>query len=326
MKQIPLPRTTPEAENVSEKGLQSYLDTIHKSGLKYHSILIIRNGNVIMEEYLNDFQAEEPHPLYSVAKIVTAIASWFAINEGLFGVHDKVISFFPDYLPDTIGPHLQELEVYHLLTMTVGHNVRKLSQQADKSEESWIKLFLSAPIKHPPGKRFLYNNLASYMLSALIQKQSGEKLLDYINSRLFQPLGIEATAWDESPEGINVAGWGLSLRTEDMAKIGLFLLQKGRWEDKQLLPEAWVEEVCSYKVPTAALSATKEEIEKDDWAQGYCYHIWRSRHNCFSGYGYMGQLIVVMPDKEAVVVTTGKITDTQGELNLIWKYVLPALK
>ncbi|MCD7900303.1 MAG: hypothetical protein LUH22_10660 [Bacteroides sp.] len=111
-----------------------------------------------------------------------------------------------------------------------------------------------------------------------------------------------------------------------MAKIGLFLLQKGRWEDKQLLPEAWVEEVCSYKVPTAALSATKEEIEKDDWAQGYCYHIWRSRHNCFSGYGYMGQLIVVMPDKEAVVVTTGKITDTQGELNLIWKYVLPALK
>lgn len=326
MEQRALPRTTAEAESISAQGIENYLDTIRKSGLEYHSIMILRNGKVAAEQYYQDYTADKPHPLYSVSKVITGIAAWFAINEGLFGVHDKLTELFPDKLPEQLPPHVADLEVYHLLTMTVGHNPRQLSQEAENSSESWIKLFLSAPVNHKPGTVFEYNNLASYMLSALIQKQSGEKLIDYIYPRLYQPLGIGRTEWEESSEGINVAGWGTSLSTEDLAKIGLFLLQKGRWEDKQLLPAEFVEDACEFKVPTAPAAANEEAKAKDDWAQGYCYHVWRSRHNAFSGYGFMGQLVVVIPEKDAVIVTTGKITDMQAQLNLIWKYVLPAMK
>lgn len=326
MAEMNLPRTNPEAENISAKSLENYFNTIRKSGLEYHSVMVLRNGNVAVEEYFEGYAAHTPHPLYSVSKIITGIASWFAISEGLFAVNDKLIALFPDDLPENISPYLKELEVYHLLTMTVGHNAWKLSQEAEKSNESWIKLFLAAPIENKPGTTFQYNNLASYMLSALIQKKTGEKLIDYIYPRLFEPLGIERREWEESPEGINVAGWGTLLSTEDMAKIGLFLLRKGCWNGKQLLPEAFVEDACTIKVSTAKPNATEEEIAKDDWAQGYCFHIWRSRHNAFSGYGFMGQLIVVIPEKNAVVVSTGKITDVQAQLNLIWKYLLTAMK
>ncbi len=321
-----LPRSTPEVENISQKGLDAYLATIEKSGLKYDSIMLVRHGKVVFEKFFRGYDPEEPHPLYSIAKIVTAVACWFALHEKLFDVHDKVVSYFPDQVPDRISLFLEELEIFHLLTMTVGHKASELSMEADSGNDEWIKLFLSAPIQHKPGTVFEYNNLASYMLSALIQKRSGHKLIDYIRPRLFEPLGIEDTGWEESPEGINVAGWGMSLRTEDIAKIGQFMLQKGRWEDKELLPEALVEDACSFKVETAPPTATKEQKDRNDWFQGYCYHVWRSRHNAFSGYGLKGQLIVVMPDKDAVAVVTGDITAIQGELNLIWKYVLPAMK
>lgn len=326
MIRMPLPRSTPQAENISEKGIRSYLETIRKSALPYHSIMMIRNGKVIEECFFGNYTPETEHPVYSVAKVITATACCFARNEKLFDIHDKVISFFPEKLPVSDDARLEELEIYHLLTMTVGHEAAKLSAESEKGNKDWISLFLSAPVIHPPGTVFEYNNLASYMLSAIIQKLSEQKLIDYIRPRLFDPLGIEQSEWEESPQGINTGGWGISLKTEDMAKLGLFLLQKGQWENRELLPENLVEETCSFQVPTAPETATDDEKSKSDWLQGYGYHIWRSRHNAFSAYGFHGQLIVVLPDKNTVLVTTAKIGDMQGALNLIWKYILPSLK
>ena len=167
------------------------------------------------------------------------------------------------------------------------------------------------------------------MLSAIVQKVTGDKLVDYLYPRLFRPLGIVNVKWQESPEGINCGGWGLYLKTEDLAKMGQLFLQKGKWNSKQLLPESWIEEATTSKIASLPSGMRPENLtmkpQDSDWLQGYGYQMWRCRHNGFRADGAAGQYIIVLPEKDAVIVTTANINDMQAEINLIWKHILPAL-
>jgi len=152
----------------------------------------------------------------------------------------------------------------------------------------------------------------------------------YLYPRLFRPLGITGAVWDESPQGINIGGWGLSVKTEDMARLGLFILQKGKWNGQQLLPEAWFDEATTSHIESLPAGTRKEDLkmkpQDSDWLQGYGYQMWRSRHHSFRADGAHGQYILILPEKNAVIVTTANINDMQAELNLIWDYLLPALE
>jgi CubicO group peptidase (beta-lactamase class C family) len=171
------------------------------------------------------------------------------------------------------------------------------------------------------------------MLSAIVQKYTGEKLTDYLYPRLFRPLGINNVNWAESAQGINTGGWGLYLKTEDLAKMGQMLLQKGKFNGMQVVPQWWVEEASKAQVQSVMAGINSDMISQlpddfaktSDWLQGYGYQMWRCRHNAFRADGANGQYIIVIPDKNAVVVTTANITDMQEEINLIWKHILPAL-
>ena len=169
--------------------------------------------------------------------------------------------------------------------------------------------------------------MATYMLSAIIQKVTGQKVIDYLYPRVFRPLGITGAEWDTSPSGVNNGGWGLYVKTEDMAKFGLFYLQKGKWNGEQLLPESWFDEATTTKIMQAPVwVAPGTKVKNSDWIQGYGYQIWRCRHNAYRADGANGQFIIMIPEKDTVVVTTANIGDMQAEINLIWKYILPALK
>ena len=149
-------------------------------------------------------------------------------------------------------------------------------------------------------------------------------MIDYLKPRLFEPLKVEGARWDSNPDDINLGGWGLYVKTEDMAKFGQLLIQKGKWDGKQLLPEAWIEEATTSKI---LQDPNVEPAKSDsDWHQGYCYQIWQCRHNGFRADGRDGQFIVMLPEQKAVVILTANIGDMQAELNLIWEYLLPALK
>jgi CubicO group peptidase (beta-lactamase class C family) len=264
--------------------------------------------------------------MHSVSKTFTSMAIGFAVQEGLIEIDNKVVSFFPDDLPDELSPGLQELEILDLLTMTVGHNPLSL-QKIKTYKGSWEQLFLARPIIYEPGTIFAYNSMATYMLSAIIQKVSGKTVLDYLQPRLLGPLGISGAEWEESPSGVKTGGWGLYIKTEDMAKLGQFLLQKGKWEGKQLLSQLWIEEASSVKVKQRPFWVSPEaDLDQSDWGQGYGYQIWRNRPGGYRADGAMGQYIIVLPEKEVVIVTTANISDTQAELNLIWEYILPAFK
>ncbi len=320
-----LPRSTPEAEKVNAKGITNYLDAVKKSGQDLHSLMIVRNGKVVYENWFGENAADKPHVMFSVSKTYTATAIGFAVSEGKLKVTDKVISFFPDKLPATVNDNLRALEIRHLLTMSSGHDV-----EPGRDGDEWLKTFFASPFVHKPGTEFLYNSMATYVLSAIIQKVTGEKLIDYLYPRLFRPLGIVGAVWEESPEGINIGGWGLYVKTEDMAKLGLFILQKGKWNGKQLLPESWFDEATRSHIASLPAGTKREDLKmkpKDsDWLQGYGYQMWRSRHNSFRADGARGQYILILPEKNTVIAITAQINDMQAELNLVWKYLLPALR
>lgn len=325
-----LPRSTPKVEKVNEKGITNYLNAVKKSGMDLHSLIIVRNGKVIAEHWLGDHAANKPHVMFSVSKTFTATAIGFAVAENKLKVTDKVISFFPDKLPQHINENLKALEIRHLLMMSSGHDVEPGKDVRNSEDADWLEAFFAAPFEHRPGTQFVYNSFATYVLSAIIQKVTGEKLIDYLYPRLFRPLGIVGATWEDSPQGINIGGWGLYVKTEDMAKLGLFILQKGNWNGKQLLPVSWFEEATQSHIESLPAGTKKEDLKmkpKDsDWLQGYGYQMWRSRHNSFRADGKDGQYILVLPDKNTVIAITANIQDMQAELNLVWKHLLPALK
>ncbi|WP_207219944.1 ChbG/HpnK family deacetylase [Emticicia agri] len=318
-----LPRSTPEAEGVSSESINQFLEAASKSKHEFHSFMIVRHGKVISEGWWNPYRADLKHTMYSCSKSFTATAVGFAVAEKKLTVNDKVISFFPDDLPKTVSPNLAELKVKDLLSMSAG-------QVPDPTgpvvmSDNWVKTFLSTPIVNAPGTKFLYNSVATYMLSAIVQKVTGEKIVDYLKPRLFDPLGIEGIDWEVDPHGINTGGWGLRVKTEDMAKFGQLFLQKGMWKGKQILPASWIEEASSMKIMQDP-NAPQAKKDSSDWLQGYCYQMWRCRNNAYRGDGANGQFIIVMPDQDAVVLLTAEAPDMQSEINLVWKYILPAFK
>lgn len=325
-----LPRSTPAAEKVNAQGVANYLEAIQKSKQGIHSVMIVRNGKVVSETWFGDNAPDKPHVLNSVSKTYTATAIGFAVAEGKLKVTDKVMSFFPDKMPATINDNLKKLEIRHLLTMSSGHDVEPSRNSEANKGKDWLTVFFSAPFEHTPGTEYVYNSLATYVLSAIIQKISGEKLIDYLTPRLFQPLGIQGARWEESPQGINCGGWGLYVKTEDMAKLGLLLLQKGKWDGKQLIPAAWVKEASTSHIASLPSGTKRKDLkmktEDSDWLQGYGYQMWRSRHNSYRADGAGGQYILVLPEKNVVIAITAGLQDMQAELNTVWEYLLPAFK
>ncbi|MBB6108724.1 CubicO group peptidase, beta-lactamase class C family [Mucilaginibacter lappiensis] len=317
------PISTPEAEGVSAAGIDSFLNAAVQSKHEFHSFMFLRHGKIIAQGWWNPYQSMLRHSLYSCSKSFTSTAIGFAVGEKRLSVNDKVVSFFAGSLPDTIKPYLAALTVKDLLTMSVGQAIDPTFAIVSK-EDNWIKAFLALPIAHKPGSTFLYNSMATFMLSAIVQKVTGQKEVDYLKPRLFDPLGITGMDWEINKQGINTGGWGLRVKTEDLAKLGQFYLQKGVWNGKQLLPKEWVEEATSIKIDQAP-GVAQSRKDSSDWMQGYCYQFWRCRHNAFRADGAFGQYIIVMPDQDAVIAITSETADMQGELNLIWKYLLPAM-
>ena len=316
-----LPRSVPEKEGVSSEGILRFVEAVEQSGQEWHSFMFLRHGKLIAEGWWNPYRPDLKHTLYSTSKTFTSTAIGFAVSEGRLSVDDRVVSSFPEQLPATVSDNLAALRVKDLLCMAAGQNPEPwwiLSGQ------HWVKSFLAVPVVDEPGTKFLYNSVATYMLSAIIQKVTGEKLIDYLSPRLFEPLSIKNADWEVDSDGINTGGWGLRVKTEDMAKLGLLYLQKGRWNEQQLLPETWIEEATTAKIMQKP-DATIEEKAASDWLQGYCYQIWRCRNNAFRADGAFGQFIIVMPEQDAVVAITANVNDMQKEINLVWEHLLPAI-
>ncbi len=318
-----LVRSTPEAQGVASGGILDFLNAVETKQLHLHSVMVLKHGKVVAEGWWAPYAADYRHTLYSLSKSFTSTAVGLAVAEGNLRVEDKVVGLFPDDLPATLSPNLAAMRVKDLLTMNTGHAQDTTGALFEHPETTWVRTFLSLPVEHAPGSFFTYNSGATFMLSALVQKRTSQTVLDYLKPRLFDPLGIEGADWETNPQGIDVGGWGLRVRTEDIAKFGQLYLQKGIWEGKRLIPEAWIAEATQGQVPSKGGSRPAAE---NDWLQGYGYQFWRCRHDAYRGDGAFGQYCVVLPKEDAVIAITSETGDMQAILDVLWQHVLPALR
>jgi CubicO group peptidase (beta-lactamase class C family) len=314
----PLPRSAPEAQGIPSSAILAFVQAAENDLEALHSFMLVRHGHVVAEGWWSPYAREHPHMLFSLSKSFTSTAVGLAVAEGRLSVDDPVLAFFPEDAPAEASDNLAAMRVRHLLSMVTGHAEDTTGYLHESADGNWVKAFLARPVEHEPGTHFLYNTGASYVLSAIVQKLTGMTLLDYLQPRLFEPLGIEGATWETCPRGINTGGFGLSVKTQDIARFGQLYLDKGAWQGRQLLPAAWVQEATARQVDNAP-------SDNPEWEQGYGYQFWRCRHNVYRGDGAFGQFCIVMPDQDAVLAITSGVGNMQAVLDRVWEHLLPAM-
>jgi CubicO group peptidase (beta-lactamase class C family) len=313
-----LPRAAPEAEGVDSAGLLSLVNAYERNVDAVHSIMIVRHGRVVAEGWWAPYAAGEVHILYSVTKSFTSTAVGLAASEGLLSINDRVLSFFPEFAPAEPAEQMKRMRLKDMLIMSTGHEKDTIDRMRKSPDASWVRTFLATDVEHKAGTRFVYNSGGSYVLAAVVQKVTGRTVEEYLTPRLFAPLGIESHPWYPSKEGVDLGDGGLSLRTEDLAKFGQLLLQRGSWEGRQVLPAAWVDAATSRETSSGS-------DPDDNWEAGYGYQFWRNKVGGYRADGALGQYCIVIPELDLVVAITSGTANLKGVMDTTWECLLPAL-
>lgn len=295
-----LPRSTPEEEGMSSDWIADFLAELSAAPYgNVHDFSLMRHGKIISEGEFAPYKKNIWHVTHSLCKSFTGTAVGFALGEKLFSLEDSVVDYFGDKIGRFSSKKWKEVTIRHLLTMSSGIVFNEISQALDTD---WLKAIFSTDPAFRPGTRFVYNSINTYVLSALVCRTSGETLTNYLQKRLFTPLGFGPVFFETSAEGIEKGGWGMYVMPEDMAKLGQLYLQKGCWnidgKMKQILPKAWVRQATKSQIPT-------------DSNENYGYHFWvDEKLNAFLASGMFGQYIIVFPKLDVV------LTFTSGNPNL----------
>jgi CubicO group peptidase (beta-lactamase class C family) len=276
------------------------------------SVLVIRHGYLIFEEYYRDVP-DDYQDVASVAKSIISALVGVALQEGYIqSLDQKVVDFYPEYVTPNTDPQFNDMTLEHLLTMTSG-----LGREPDYGED-WFESTLEEPLSSTPGQTFHYSDAAVHLLSGILTRTTHMTAIEFGNKHLFQPLGIPEPSWDTDPQGNNVGGDGLSLRPTEMAKIGYLYLNQGSWDGSQLVPAEWV------------LATIQKRAEGDILDEDYGYLWWVTTvegHAAYFAAGFGGQFIYVVPDLDLVVVMTGNamLPEFPQHLDIVRLFLLPAI-
>ncbi len=303
-----LPRTLPERCGISSYEMIRLTDSLMSlPKTSIHSVMVVRHDSVVGEVYPAPWSKESMHTMYSCSKTFVSAAVGIAIGDGKLRLDSRVADFFPKTF--NRSANYKRMTVRDLLTMASGIEPDWVMRN---NGDEWCKTWLGKPVAMP-GKQFKYDSMCTYLLSVIVQKATGVKLLDYLKERLFNPMHITEVEWETSPEGFNTGGWGLRIQTESLAKFGLLLLHDGAWHGRQLIPSDWAK-------------AMKEK-QIDNGAYGYGYQMWCCEYPGASrADGAYGQYILIIPDKDMVAVITECTTiDGINQRRLFWRQLLPTV-
>jgi len=310
--QQPLERSVPEKQGVSSSYLAELISELATApGVSIHQIMIARHGKVIYEGAFDPWLPGCWHATYSMCKSFTGMAIGLLVDDGVLSLDTPVLEVFKTHasLQGVIQKiRYSSLTVRNLLDMSSGVSFNEMGAITGND---WVKLFLESGAKFEPGTRFEYNSMNSFILSAIVTQLTGKTMLDFLQERIFDPLGISNVFWESSPRGITKGGWGMFLRPEDAVKLGLLYLQKGRWNDIQVLSEDWVEDSVSPQIETGL-----------DYAPYYGYHCWIGHlPGSFIFNGMLGQNVYVFPSLDMVIcVNAGnKELFSNGNMNAIFR-------
>ncbi|GAA4526876.1 serine hydrolase domain-containing protein [Amycolatopsis samaneae] len=329
----PFPVAAPSEAGVDADAVRRFVRRLTAEDVSLDSLLLYRGGKLVLDQYWWPYAADRPHMTHSATKSFVGTAVGFALAENLLRLDDTLVSFFPDKVPSDASANLRAITVEDLLTMRTGHRVGLSGKTWRLLKTSWVEEFLRAEVEFPPGKAFTYSSATSHMLSAIVQRVSGETVFDYLTPRLFAPLGFSGHSWDTDPEGICSGGNGLSVRSADFLKWGVLHLNDGVWEGERILPEGWVAAVSSWHVENAtsgtwngAEFVPQDAADSDERPEGYGYQVWLDADGAYRASGMFGQDVFVLPHHDAVVVTTGSIKHGRHRLlsGLLHDELVPA--
>ena len=321
---------TPESQGVPSEAIVKFIDAAERTfdageAGALHGFVIVRHGKVIAEGSWKPFDTlNETHMLYSHSKSFTSSAVGFLADEGKIDLDERIVDLFPEDVPERPDPRLGEIRVRDLLTMNVGADH---DHTIGRNSSDWTKWFMKKELQRRPGTGFKYDSDATYMLAAIVEKKSGEKMMDYLKRKMFDKIGI-TTVWTTcSPEGIPCGGWGMNMTTRELARFGQLYLNRGRWEGEFVLSPYWVDLATARQTWSGWQNVGVKSLgDGSDWEQGYGFQFWRCTHGAYRADGAAGQYTVVMPEQDMVVSIHAGLGDMQKELNLIWDYLLPAAK
>ncbi len=296
--------SSPEAQGMDSAELAGFFATFSQDQFNLDSLVVLRNGVIVAEVYAPPFESTMKHEMWSASKSVLSALIGILLRDGLLeSVDTPVLSLFPEMTFQNVDANKEAMTVHHLLTMTSGLNCDAYSPGGDPGDgmfasDNWLQFALDLPMASTPGTEFHYCNANSYILSAIVTELTGQSAGDFAAEQMFVPLGITDSFWETSPQGIAVGAAGLHLTTRDMAKIGYLYANEGMWDGVQIIPADYV---------AAALSAQVDPGWPDI---AYGYQWWHGLStNGYSALGRGGQYIMLLPEEDLVIATTGSITE-----------------
>lgn len=321
--------STPEQQGVDSERLIAMFQTIQKQEMNLHSILVVRNGYLVLEAYYDPYRASDRHPIESNTKSVIGMLVGIAIDQGkIAGVDQPMLDFFPNAPIKHLDPYKEAITLHNLLSMTPGLECEDFSPAARGmyGTSHWVQYVLDLPMNAKPGERWVYCSGAAHLLSAILEQATGVDARTYANRYLFRPLGIAEVLqgdWASDPEGVTNGITGLSLTPRDLAKLGYLYLHKGRWNGEQVVSKSWLEAATREQ----AYIGPDEYVAGLDRRFGYFFSIFPDQRM----YGYLGmagQELYVVPEENLVIVFTASLPlgEEDSLLALVQDYLVPAVQ
>lgn len=316
---------------MNDKLLNGFIKRTDAARLRMRGIAVYHDGEKAAE---HNWLFNERRNIHSISKSFTSVAVGMAQEAGCFQITDKIAPYFEDKLPANPDHRLLEITVEDLLTMRVGMRDAMNAEFRTCTIEDVERYYLSRPMAHQSGQVFDYDTGASYMLAALVQRTMGISVRDFLQEKLFTPLGIENVTWPCCRKGVTIGGSGLMLTVSEMAAFGQLLLQKGEWEGEQIVPALYLnsatiahtvtppEFIGIYGVSEGRFENAEVEFPEIDPTRaprGYGYQFWTGIYpekypGAFYCGGSWGKWILVVPEKNAAISVCAHEQTTHGQL------------
>ena len=292
---------SPEEKNISSALIKKFCERVQKKGISLHSAIVYADDSIISETYFAPFKKGDLHRMFSVAKSAVAIAVGLLADNGLISLEDHIVDYFPEKLPKNVHPYLAELTICDMLMMRTCH-AQTTYNKFDLSSD-WVGSFFTTVPTHKPGTIFHYDTSAPHVLSALVEKLTGKQTWDYIRDSLPE-LGLSDKSYlIKDGQGISFGGSGLVATTEDILRLGIFFLNEGCIDGRQLISREFCHTAVSDLTPNCVASQLPSE------SCGYGYYVWCTERAGYVLYGMGGQLVIICPKERIILVSTA---DTQG--------------
>lgn len=309
----------PEAVGMNSDKLVKFFDYVSKPMFKTEGLLVVKNGYIVGEGYFDGFRKDSKHVSNSMAKSFTSALIGIAIDKGIIsGVDAKLCQYYEDWdCKDADIDTRAKITIRHALTLTTGLEWHEDWSKWDFNTNDALKMGASGRFieymserdgLHEPGQRFIYSTGDPMLLSKVIKETTGMHAYDFAKENLFKKIGIKNVRWDKDRDGYTATAWGLYTTVREFAKFGYLYLNKGQWDSQQIVSEKWVEQ------------STKTDMSVSMWrAYAYLWHInfpMRTRssgktipEDGFMAQGVLGQLIIIIPSRNLVVV---KVANSRG--------------